>query len=189
MYPCSKKWALSPSLGVFCPRPFLSAQGFFPALKARAFFFFSYYSVSASFPSFGKEGMQNNPGSSVLWHSLISHIVQKLCHLSQQHSQPFSHAGSISSLVSLQVLSSLCCFCFPFLYLAYSHIFHLMEILPSVFRPQWRYMLFVKQPLQLLSFNSSLLKIQPLTFIPGRIAAAKSCQIHMLKFCIPCTWK
>lgn len=50
-----KKWPLSPALGVLCPWSFLSAQGFFPALKAQAFFLF-YYSISASLPSFGKEG-------------------------------------------------------------------------------------------------------------------------------------
>lgn len=77
---CSEKWALSSSLGVFCPWPFLSAQGFFPSTEGTRFFF---YSVSASLPSFGNEEMQNNAGSPALWHSLISHIVQKLCHLSQ----------------------------------------------------------------------------------------------------------
>lgn len=40
-------------------------------------------------------------------------------------------------------------------------------------------MLFVRQPLQLLSFNSSLLRIQILTFMPGRNAATKPCQIHV----------
>lgn len=59
-----------------------------------------------------------------------------------------------------------------------------MEILPGVLRSEWKYVLFTKQPLQLLSFNSSLLRIQPLSFVPGRIAAAEPCQVRMVKYCV-----
>lgn len=50
-------------------------------------------------------------------------------------------------------------------------------------------MLLAEQPLQLLSFDSLLLRIQPLTFLLGRIAAVESSWILVLKCRIRCAWK
>lgn len=75
MYPCSKKWALSPSLGVFCPRPFLSAQGFFPALKARAFFFFPIIQFLLHSPHLERRGCRtilDLQFSGILWFPILS---------------------------------------------------------------------------------------------------------------------
>lgn len=75
--------------------------------------------------------------------------------------------------------------------MAYSHVLHLIEISSGVLLSEWENVLFAEQPLLLLSFNLLLLMVQPLTFLPGRIAAAEFGWIHTLKYslCVEVTLK
>lgn len=69
---CSEKWALSPSLGVFCPWPFLSAQGFFPALKTQGFFSIQFLLHSPHLERRGCRTMLDLQLSGILWFPILS---------------------------------------------------------------------------------------------------------------------